>query len=106
MCISAKSIASIKARLMANSSSVSPGKPIITSVAIATDVIMGFPGETDEEFAISRAFIEAMDFADMHIFRYSKRPGTAAVRLPNQVPDAVKHERSEQLRLVNESNRQ
>src|SRR5262249_1459661 len=49
----------------------------IRDLAIATDVIVGFPGETDEEFAISRAFIEEMSFADMHIFRYSKRPGTA-----------------------------
>src|SRR5258708_3950854 len=78
----------------------------IPGVAIATDVIVGFPGETDEEFATSKAFIEALDFADMHIFRYSKRPGTAAVRLPNHVADDVKRERSEQLRAINEANRQ
>lgn len=74
----------------------------IPDVAIATDVIVGFPGETDEEFAISRDFIEEMDFADMHIFRYSKREGTAAVRLPNHISDDAKRERSELLHAMNE----
>jgi threonylcarbamoyladenosine tRNA methylthiotransferase MtaB len=78
----------------------------IPDVAIATDVIVGFPGETDEEFAISRAFIEEMDFSDMHIFRYSKREGTAAVHLPNHIPDDVKRERSDQLHAMNEACKQ
>lgn len=77
----------------------------IPDVAIATDIIVGFPGETDEEFAISSAFIEEMDFADMHIFRYSKREGTTAVRLPNHISDDAKHIRSEQLRTLNEANK-
>jgi threonylcarbamoyladenosine tRNA methylthiotransferase MtaB len=72
----------------------------VPDMAIATDVIVGFPGETDEEFAISRAFIEEMEFAGMHVFRYSKRPGTAAERLPNHVSDAIKHERSEILTAI------
>ncbi len=65
----------------------------VPDMAIATDVIVGFPGETDAEFAISKAFIEEMDFAGLHVFRYSKRPGTAAARLPNHVPDDVKKAR-------------
>lgn len=68
------------------------GDPCIT-----TDVIVGFPGETDAEFAVSEAFIRAMDFAGMHVFRYSKRPGTAAARMRGHVPEAVKKARSERL---------
>jgi len=44
-------------------------------------VIVGFPHETDDEFAVSKAFIAEMDFAGMHIFRYSKRPGTPAAKM-------------------------
>ncbi len=75
-------------------------------MALATDVIVGFPGETDEEFAISRAFVEEMDFAAIHVFRYSKRPGTAAVRLPGHVGDEVKKERSDQLQALASQGRQ
>lgn len=64
---------------------------------ITTDIIVGFPGETDEEFAISRDFIEAMEFAGMHVFRYSKRPGTAAARMKGHVSEDVKKRRSAQL---------
>jgi threonylcarbamoyladenosine tRNA methylthiotransferase MtaB len=78
----------------------------IPDVAIATDVIVGFPGETDAEFAISRDFIEEMEFADMHVFRYSARPGTAAARLPDQVSESVKHRRSEELHVINQVARQ
>jgi len=60
-------------------------------------VIVGFPGETDEEFAISEAFIRDLEFAGMHVFRYSKRPGTAAARMRNHLPEAVKKARSETL---------
>lgn len=66
----------------------------IPGVGITTDVIVGFPGETDDEFAISAAFIEEMDFAGLHIFRYSKRPGTAAARMRNHVDEAAKKARS------------
>jgi threonylcarbamoyladenosine tRNA methylthiotransferase MtaB len=74
----------------------------VPDMAIATDVIVGFPGETDEEFAISRAFVEEMDFAAIHVFRYSKRPGTAAVRLPNHMNDEIKKARSEQLQTLSD----
>src|SRR5690606_26561295 len=60
----------------------------IPDVSITTDVIAGFPGETDEEFAISEAFIREMQFAGLHVFRYSKRPGTAASRMRSHVSEA------------------
>lgn len=62
--------------------------------AITTDMIVGFPGETEEEFAQSLAFIRECQFADMHIFPYSKRPGTPAAAMPGQLPNAVKEARS------------
>ena len=62
--------------------------------AITTDMIVAFPGETEEEFAESLAFIKACGFADMHIFPYSRRPGTPADKMPGQLGNAVKEERS------------
>ena len=66
--------------------------------AITTDVIAGFPGETDDEFAETLAFIESLRFAGGHVFPYSPRPGTAAARMKDQVPKAVQKERAKQLR--------
>jgi threonylcarbamoyladenosine tRNA methylthiotransferase MtaB len=63
-------------------------------MCVTTDVIVGFPGETDDEFAESAAFIEAMGFAGLHVFPYSKRPGTAAARMRGQVDDATKKARA------------
>jgi threonylcarbamoyladenosine tRNA methylthiotransferase MtaB len=80
-------------------------RELVPDMAIATDVIVGFPGETDEEFTISKAFIEEMDFAGIHVFRYSKRPGTAAARLPNHVGDDVKKSRSDQLHAISQEGR-
>ena len=62
--------------------------------AITTDMIVGFPGETEEEFEESLSFIRQCRFADMHIFPYSRRPGTPAAAMPGQLPNAVKEERS------------
>ena len=62
--------------------------------AITADMIVGFPGETEEEFDQSLDFIQRCAFASMHIFPYSKRPGTPAASMPNQVPRAVKEERA------------
>ena len=64
--------------------------------AITTDMIVGFPGETDEEFDESLDFISRCAFASMHIFPYSRRPGTPAAAMPGQVPRAVKEERARQ----------
>jgi threonylcarbamoyladenosine tRNA methylthiotransferase MtaB len=72
----------------------------IPDVAITTDVIVGFPGETDAEFAESRAFVEEMNFAGAHIFTYSERQGTAAANMPNQVHNFTRKERNEILRQV------
>ena len=62
--------------------------------AVTTDMIVGFPGETEAEFAQSLDFIQRCAFAAMHIFPYSKRPGTPAAAMPDQVPKAVKEERA------------
>ena len=62
--------------------------------AITTDMIVAFPGETEEEFLQSLAFIKTCGFADMHIFPYSRRPGTPADKMPGQLGNAVKEERS------------
>ena len=65
--------------------------------AITTDVIVGFPGETEEEFAETCGFLEKVKFYEMHIFKYSRRNGTAAARMPDQVPETAKARRSEVL---------
>lgn len=62
--------------------------------ALTTDVIVGFPGETQEEFEESRAFIDRVDFYETHIFKYSKREGTRAAVMPGQVPEEEKARRS------------
>ena len=62
--------------------------------AITTDVIVGFPGETDADFETTREFLEKVHFYEMHVFPYSRRAGTRADRMPDQVPEPVKKERS------------
>lgn len=65
--------------------------------ALTTDVIVGFPGETEEEFAESKAFVDKVDFYETHIFKYSKRKGTKAAVMENQVPEQIKTLRSNEL---------
>ena len=65
--------------------------------AITTDVIVGFPGETEEEFAQTERFLEDVRFYEMHIFKYSRRKGTVADKMPNQIPEAIKTARSNAL---------
>ncbi len=65
--------------------------------AITTDVIVGFPGETEAEFAATEAFLEKVHFYEMHIFKYSKRQGTRAAEMEDQVASRVKNERSSRL---------
>ena len=67
---------------------------------ITTDLIVGFPGETEEEFGETLAFIRKCAFSAMHIFPYSKRPGTPAAKMPGQVPNAVKEERAHRAAAV------
>jgi threonylcarbamoyladenosine tRNA methylthiotransferase MtaB len=71
-------------------------------VAITTDVIVGFPGETDEQFENTFRLIEEIQFAELHVFPYSKRTGTPAARMENQVPDPVKQERVRRLIQLSE----
>ncbi|MBQ4642055.1 MAG: tRNA (N(6)-L-threonylcarbamoyladenosine(37)-C(2))-methylthiotransferase MtaB [Oscillospiraceae bacterium] len=70
--------------------------------AVTTDMIVAFPGETEEEFAASLAFIRKCGFADMHIFPYSRRPGTPADKMPGQHPNSVKEARSKTAIAVGE----
>lgn len=69
-------------------------RSVYDNPAITTDVIVGFPGETEEEFAQSKAFLEEVKFFEMHIFKYSKRANTKAAVMPNQIPEEVKTARS------------
>lgn len=72
--------------------------------ALTTDVIVGFPGETEEEFAESKAFLEKIQFYETHIFKYSRRKGTRAAVMENQVSDEKKAERSNILLELNRKN--
>ena len=65
--------------------------------AITTDVIVGFPGETEEEFAQTKAYLKRIHFYEMHIFKYSKRKGTRAAVMPDQIDEQIKAARSEKL---------
>ena len=73
--------------------------------ALTTDVITGFPGETPEEFEESRAFVDSMDFYETHIFKYSRREGTKAAVMPDQVDEQIKAKRSAQLIELGEKKR-
>jgi threonylcarbamoyladenosine tRNA methylthiotransferase MtaB len=74
----------------------------VPGINITTDIIVGFPGETGLEWEESLAFIEAQGFGHIHIFSYSLRAGTKAATLPDQVPDAIKRERSRTLHRLAE----
>ncbi len=75
-------------------------RDILPDIAITTDVIVGFPGESESEFAESLANVQSIGFSDMHIFPYSRRKGTAAYDMQGQIPQSVKHERLLQLEKV------
>ena len=70
--------------------------------AVTTDVIVGFPGETEEEFYITKKYLEKVCFYEMHVFKYSRRKGTAADKMPDQIPENIKSERSTELLELNE----
>ena len=65
--------------------------------AITTDVIVGFPGETEEEFDITEKYLEKVHFYEMHVFKYSRRAGTKAAAMPDQIPEQIKGVRSDRL---------
>lgn len=77
---------------------VAQARKAAPEMAITTDLIAGFPGETEAEFAEGLRFIEEIQFAGGHVFPYSERPGTPAVRLPGAVPFAVRKQRAARLR--------
>lgn len=76
-----------------------------TLPALTTDVIVGFPGETEEEFAVTEEFLRQIKLYETHIFKYSKRQGTRAAVMPDQVDEQVKALRSERLIALGEENR-
>jgi len=85
---------------------IQKARAAMPTAAIGADVMVGFPGETDEMFEESRAFIASLPFTYLHVFTYSARPGTSAAALPHQVAEPVKHERNRVLReLAAEKNR-
>jgi tRNA-2-methylthio-N6-dimethylallyladenosine synthase len=69
----------------------------LPGIALTTDIIVGFPGETEDDFAATQSLVEQVEFDDAYTFRYSLRDGTPAVRLPGHVPDEVAGERLERL---------
>ena len=73
-------------------------------VALTTDIIVGFPGETNEEFEKTYEFLSEIKFYKMHIFKYSPRRGTIAENLPNQVDGNIKEERSRRLIELSDNN--
>ncbi|MDR1192938.1 MAG: tRNA (N(6)-L-threonylcarbamoyladenosine(37)-C(2))-methylthiotransferase MtaB [Peptococcaceae bacterium] len=77
----------------------------IPSIALTTDIMAGFPGETAAEFEAGLAFIAGMAFSRLHVFAYSRRPGTAAAALPGQVPRAIKEERCRELAKLDADSR-
>lgn len=74
--------------------------------ALTTDIIVGFPGETDEEFEATCAYLEDINLYEMHIFKYSKRKGTRAEAMPNQISEPLKTERSARLLTMTRSHQQ
>ena len=69
----------------------------IPGLAVTTDVMVGFPGERDENFENTYSFIASLPFRDLHIFKYSPRPGTPAAEMPDQVAPGIKDQRSKRL---------
>jgi threonylcarbamoyladenosine tRNA methylthiotransferase MtaB len=80
-------------------------KDKIPEVAITTDIMVGFPGESDEEFAQSYSFCQQAGFANIHVFPFSPRPETAAARMPEQIKDKVKQERNRRMLELSRSSR-
>lgn len=80
---------------------VKEARAAISDLSVTTDIIIGFPGESDAEFDQSINFVEEMEFARLHIFRYSRRQGTSAAKMRGQVPSTVMQQRSQQMHSLN-----
>ena len=78
-------------------------KEMIPEVAITTDIMVGFPGESDEEFEQSYSFCQQAGFANIHVFPFSPRPETAAARMPEQIKDKIKAERNQRMLGLSQS---
>ena len=74
------------------------------NVALTTDIIVGFPGETEEEFNATYEFLKRIKFYKMHVFKYSQRKGTRAAVMPNQIDGNIKEERSRKLIELSDKN--
>jgi threonylcarbamoyladenosine tRNA methylthiotransferase MtaB len=85
---------------------VSEARALIPNINITSDIIVGFPGETNEEWQETVDFVKEMQFGDLHIFTYSTREGTKAARMPNQVNNETKKLRSKELHALSESIKQ
>jgi threonylcarbamoyladenosine tRNA methylthiotransferase MtaB len=79
---------------------IEAARAVSPDVALTTDVMVGFPGETEADFEATMAFVEAMGFSRLHVFPFSERPGTPAARLGDKVPRKVKESRSHRLRAL------
>ncbi len=77
-------------------------RQVYEAPAITTDIIVGFPGESDAEFEESRRFVEAIGFAALHVFKYSRRDGTKAAEMENQVAEEIKNKRSAEMIALGE----
>jgi len=77
---------------------VDAARAVVPDMAVTTDVIVGFPGEDEDDFCASRDFVAAIEFARLHVFPYSPRPGTPAARLPDQVERKVRDARARAMR--------
>jgi threonylcarbamoyladenosine tRNA methylthiotransferase MtaB len=82
---------------------IGKARSVMPEAAIGADVMVGFPGETDEEFAQNRDFIASLPFTYLHVFTYSARPGTPAADAPGQIPIPVRKERNRILRQLADS---
>jgi len=80
-------------------------KEEIPQVAITTDIMVGFPGESDEEFEQSYSFCRQAGFANIHVFPFSPRPETAAARMPRQIKDKIKQERNQRMLELSQNSR-
>jgi len=80
-------------------------KDTILDAAITTDIMVGFPGESDEEFEQSYSFCQQAGFANIHVFPYSPRPETAAAGMPKQIEDKIKQERNQRMLELSRSSR-
>jgi len=82
---------------------VAQARAICPNLAVTTDIITGFPGETETEFATSLAFVTELGFARLHVFPYSERRGTAATRLPEAVSPLLRATRAARMRTLGDS---